>query len=97
MTEQPEISFNALVISLATTAAVHFGDAADPASGQRQPPNLEAAGHMIDLLSLLGEKTTGNLTPIEDQFLTRVLYELRMRFLDASRGGSVVVPSGSGG
>ncbi len=97
MKGQPEISFNALVVSLATTAAVHFGDAADPASGRRQPPNLEAAGHMIELLSLLGEKTAGNLTPDEDRFLTRVLHELRLRFLDANRGGRGVVSSGPGG
>ena len=50
MTVHPEISFNALVVSLATSAAVHFGDAADPASGQKQPANVDAAGHMVDLL-----------------------------------------------
>ena len=86
MTAQPEISFNALVVSLATSAAVHFGDAADPSSGQHMPPNLEAAGHMLDLLVVLAEKTKGNLTPDEERFLTQVLYELRMRFIEAKKG-----------
>ena len=55
MAAPPEISFNALVVSLATSAAVHFGDAADPSSGQHMPPNLEAAGHMLDLLVVLAD------------------------------------------
>ena len=90
MTAQPEISFNALVVSLATSAAVHFGDAADPSSGEHMAPNLEAAGHMLDLLVVLAEKTKGNLTPDEERFLTQVLYELRMRFIEAKKGESPV-------
>ena len=90
MTAQPEISFNALVVSLATSAAVHFGDAADPSSGEHMPPNREAAGHMLDLLVVLAEKTKGNLTPDEERFLTQVLYELRMRFIEAKKGESPV-------
>ena len=83
----PEISFNALVVSLATSAAVHFGDAADPATGRKLPPNPAAGGHMLDLLAVLAEKTRGNLTPDEERFLGRVLQELRMRFAEVSRGG----------
>ncbi len=90
MTAQPEISFNALVVSLATSAAVHFGDAADPSSGQHMSPNLGAAGHMLDLLVVLAEKTHGNLTTDEERFLTQVLYELRMRFIEAKKGETPV-------
>lgn len=85
MAAQPEISFTALVVSLATSAAVHFGDAADPSSGQRGVPNLDAAGHMVELVAVLAEKTRGNLTQTEEQFLTRVLYELQMRLIDARK------------
>ena len=91
MSARPEISFNALVVSLATSTAVHLGDAVDPSSGRRQRPNLEAAGHMLDLLVVLAEKTKGNLTPDEELFLTRVLQELRMRFGDARKAGDPVV------
>ena len=90
MTAQPEISFNALVVSLATSAAVHFGDAADPSSGEHMPPTLQAAGHMLDLLVVRAEKTHGNLTPDEERFLTQVLYELRMRFIEAKKGETPV-------
>ena len=91
MTARPEISFNALVVTLATSAAVHFGDAADPSSGQHMPANLEAAGHMLDLLAVLAEKTKGNLTPDEERFLTQVLYELRKRFVEAKQGDTRIV------
>ncbi len=80
-----ELSFNAFVVSLATTAAVHFGDVADPASGQKSAANLEAAGHVIDMLVLLQDRTKGNLIPEEQRFLEQVLFELRMRFVEAKK------------
>lgn len=80
-----DVTFNALVVSLATTAAVHFGDVADRATGRRGAPDLEAAGRTIALLALLEEKTAGNLTEGEQAFLARVLAELRQRFLSARR------------
>ena len=82
-----DVTFNALVVSLATTAAVHFGDVADRATGRPGPPNLEAAGRTIALLALLREKTAGNLTAGETAFLAQVLADLRERFLRAQRAG----------
>ena len=87
-----ELSFTAFVISLASSAAIHFGDIPDPESGERQAqPNLEGAQQMIDILALLEEKTRGNLTAEERQVLEQVLYELRMRFLEASGGGKRII------
>ena len=76
------LSFVAFVLSLAHTTAVHLGDAPDPASGEPSPPNLAAASQMIDILSLLEQKTRGNLTAEERQLLEQVLYELRLRFVE---------------
>jgi hypothetical protein len=80
----PALSFTTFVISLATTAAIHLGDLADPATGERLEPNLEGATQMIEILTLLEEKTRGNLTAEERQVIEQVLYELRVRFLEAS-------------
>jgi hypothetical protein len=80
----PELSFTAFVLSLASTAAIHFGDLADPDSGDKSPVNLEGAAQMIEILSLLDVKTKGNLTLEERQVLEQVLYELRLRFVDAA-------------
>ena len=84
--EHGEINFAAFVLSLAHTTAVHFGDIPDPVSGQRSEPNLAAAEQMIDILSLLEEKTRGNLTAEERQLLEQLLYELRVRFVEVSKG-----------
>jgi hypothetical protein len=79
----PGLTFTAFVVSLASTAAIHFGDLADPQSGQKTAPNLDGAKQMIDILTLLEGKTKGNLTPEEQRVLEGVLYELRMRFVSA--------------
>jgi len=81
-----ELSFTAFVVSLASTAAIHLGDLADPQTGQKLEPNLEGAAQMIDILTLLEEKTKGNLTAEERQVLEQILYELRLRFVEASGG-----------
>lgn len=87
----PALSFTAFVISLASSAAIHFGDLPDPASGQRGELNLEGAAQMIEILGLLEEKTKGNLTAEERQVLESVLYELRLRFVEASGGGKRII------
>ena len=81
-----DLSFTAFVVSLASSAAIHFGDLPDPNTGQIAEVNLEGASQMIDILALLEEKTRGNLTLEERQVLEQVLYELRLRFVEASTG-----------
>ena len=86
------ISFAQFIISLGTTAAVHFGDLPDPVSGERGEPDLVAASQMIELLSLLQHKTRGNLEPAESKLLDDLLYDLRMRFVQAQQQPRVVQP-----
>lgn len=87
------VTFLGFVVSLAHTAAVHFGDVPDPVSGETIPANLPAAQQMIDILALLEEKTRGNLTAEERQLLEQILYELRLRYVEVSRQGSAPEPS----
>jgi hypothetical protein len=88
---EPALSFTAFVISLASSAAIHFGDLPDPASGERGELNLDGAAQMIEILALLEQKTKGNLTAEERQVLESVLYELRLRFVEASGGGKRII------
>jgi hypothetical protein len=85
------ISFAAFVLSLAHTAAIHFGDIPDPVSGQTAPQNLPAAQQMIDILSLLEAKTRGNLTAEERQLLDQILFELRLRYVEANKPQSRII------
>lgn len=79
------LSFAQFVLSLGTTAAVHFGDLPDPVSGERGEPDLMSASQMIELLALLQDKTRGNLDPAESKLLDDLLYDLRMRFVQAQQ------------
>lgn len=88
---EPQLSFTAFVLSLASTAAVHFGDLPDPVSGERAQPNLDGAAQMIEILTLLDQKTRGNLTAEERQVLEQVLYELRLRYVEAKSGEKRII------
>jgi Domain of unknown function (DUF1844) len=79
----PNINFASFVLSLAATAAVHFGDRLEPGSEELGLPDLLAASQMIDILALLEEKTRGNLSSDEKELLDTILYELRLRFIEA--------------
>ena len=89
--DENAVTFVGFVLSLAHTAAVHFGDIPDPTTGQAGEANVPAAGQIIQILALLEEKTRGNLSVEERQFLEQILYELRMRFVDAQKPQSRII------
>ena len=78
------IGFTAFIIGLASTALIHLGDTANPETG-RVERNLELARESLDLLSMLREKTRGNLTPDEEQLFNTLLTDLRLRFVEAAK------------
>ncbi len=89
-TTEPSVSFAHFILSLGTTAAIHFGDLPDPATGETGETNLIAASQMIELIAMLQEKTRGNLEPAESKLLEDLLYDLRMRFVQAQQQPRVV-------
>ena len=81
----PEMTeFMNVVMEFAATAFIHLGLAEHPATGRPQV-NLPAAQQAIEMLRILQEKTTGNLTPEEDQFFSGLLADLQMRFVSLKR------------
>jgi hypothetical protein len=90
-TPEPGITFSNFILSLATTAAVHFGDLADPNTGSKATPNLEAAAQMIELIAMLQEKTKGNLDEPESRLVDDLLYELRVRYVQAQQGDKRII------
>ncbi len=80
----PPMDFSSFVLSLATTGMVHLGEIVDPAVGQKQE-NLDGAKQLIEILSLLKEKTEGNLSAEEAQLLEGLLHELRLGFLSKTK------------
>ena len=89
--DRPAISFVAFIYSLASNAAVHFGDLPDPLTNETRKPDLEAAGQLIDIIAMLEEKTRGNLATEERQLMDQILFELRMRYVEAKKSESPII------
>ena len=87
----PGLTFSGFILTLATTAAVHFGDIADPKTGQPGEPNLPAAAQMIEIIAMLQEWTKGNLIEPEERLLDDLLYELRLRYVQAQQGEKRII------
>jgi hypothetical protein len=75
-------NFARLILHLGQMAAICFGDLADP-SGEPTEPDIAAAGQTIEILGMLEEKTRGNLTAAEAKVLESLLYDLRLRYVQA--------------
>ncbi len=91
----PPADFTTLVSSIATQALFSMGAMPDPQTGQRYT-NLDIARHHIDSLSVVEEKTKGNLTDEETKMLASTLYELRQSYVqiaNASRSPATGGPS----
>jgi hypothetical protein len=89
--EESGATFSDFLFWLATMAAVQFGDIPDPATGRPIEPNLVGAGHLIEVVAMLQEKTAGNLSPDESKLIDSLLYDLRMRFVDAQGGQKRII------
>lgn len=78
------VHFSSFILSLATSALIHLGQEANPATGERSV-ELPAARQVIDLITLLEEKTKGNLTPEEENLLQQILFTLRLKFVEVEK------------
>ena len=79
----PAMDFARLVQSLYMSALVQMG--AGTQEGQKPRLDILGARQTIDMLGVLSEKTSGNLTPDETSFLQSALFELRMAFLEITQ------------
>ncbi len=77
-----EMTFEKFVASVYMSALMQLGLAAP--QGVKPEVDLLGARQTIDTLSILQDKTKGNLTPAEQNMLQNVLYELRMAYLEVT-------------
>lgn len=80
----PPIDFATFVLSFASEALVNLGELPDPEGGQKRK-NLSLAKHNIDILGMLEAKTRGNLDEGEQKLMESVLYDLRVKYVDAQK------------
>jgi hypothetical protein len=77
-----EMTFERFLASLYMTAMLQLGLMRE--QGQQPRVDIIGARQTIDTLSLIAEKTKGNLTPAEQNFLQNSLYELRMAYVEVT-------------
>jgi hypothetical protein len=82
--ELPPADFSTLVSTLVTQIFLALGGLEDPKTKKRYV-DLTLARHHIDTLTVLEEKTRGNLTPEEKALLDKALYETRMQYVQLAQ------------
>jgi hypothetical protein len=80
----PAINFSTFIISLSTQALVHLGEIPNPLSGKAEK-DISVGKHMIDIIGVLREKTRGNLDKGEEKLVDDILFDLRMKYVEAVR------------
>jgi hypothetical protein len=83
MDHPPVMSFEQLVQSVYLTSIMQLGGTAQ--EGQQPQVDILGARQSIDMLSVLEEKTKGNLSEEETRLLDSALFELRMAFLEITQ------------
>lgn len=87
--EQPqamEVNFLNYITSLGFQAMIFLGEIPNPVTNEVDK-NLDQAKFLIDTLSMLGEKTAGNLSDQEKELLENSVYELQMKYVQISSAG----------
>lgn len=81
----PEASFSFFISTLAMQVTIFLGAIPNPATNKAEE-NFPQAKFIIDTLDMLREKTKGNLTKEEQELLDNVLYNLRMLYIEKTKG-----------
>ena len=81
MTKEEKVEFSALVLGFCSAALSYMGYGADQAVGK----NLALAKQNIDIITLLEEKTKGNLTDEEQELIKEALLDLKNKYVEASK------------
>lgn len=79
---EPVIDFSAFILSLTTQALAQLGEI-QPPKGIDIKVDVKAAKQTIDILSMLEEKTKGNLDEKESAMLEKILHDLRISYVKA--------------
>ncbi len=81
---EDQLTFSTFILSLSTSVLVSLGELPDPLKNENDV-NLPLAKQTIGLIEMLMEKTKGNLTEDEDRLIDSMLYDLRMKYIEAAK------------
>jgi len=82
--ERSSFLFTHLIAMFETLALQQLGKLLNPITGEACP-DVRQARITIDMLDMIREKTSGNLSPEEKRLLDAVLVELQMNYIDESK------------
>jgi len=77
----PDIDFSTFIFSLSSSAILHLGLMENPYT-KAIDKNLPLAKQTIDIISMLKDKTKGNLSDEEENLITHLLTELRFKYVN---------------
>lgn len=86
--QEQKFDFRAYITSLAMQALIFMGVVPNPMDENKTEVHLDQARLLIDTLTILREKTQGNLNKEEDELLNTILYEMQVKFVEVSNGSS---------
>ena len=73
--------FDQLISSLVHSAWVYLGKVKNPMNDKLEK-NIDQASVQIDMLDMLFKRMTGNLSEEEEQYLSNIIRELKMNFVE---------------
>ena len=79
-----EVNFMMFITSLSMQAMMSLGIYPNPVT-KKEEKNLDGAKYTIDTITMLQEKTKGNLTSEESRLIDNILYDLRMKYIEANK------------
>lgn len=79
-----EVNFMMFITSLSMQAMMSLGLYPNPIT-KKEEKNLDAAKYTIDTITMIQEKTKGNLTSEESRLIDNILYDLRMKYIETSK------------
>ena len=80
-----KMDFSTFILSLNASSLIHLGEIHDPQLKEISV-NLPAAKHTIEILEILLDKTAGNLDDGESKLLNDIIYNLRLKYIQHSKG-----------
>ena len=76
--------FSLLLLSFGNAALVAMGIMEDPDS-KKTKKEMNVAQYNIEVIEMLHSKTKGNLNPEENILLDSLLYDLRLKYIEAAK------------
>lgn len=79
-----EITLSTFLMSLSTQALMFLGEIDNPITGKSEV-DFPAVRELIDIIAMLRDKTRGNLDAAEQRLIEKILFDLRMRYVEKTR------------